>query len=144
EQERYEYKYYVTDVLRNICDTLNTARDAEHWLDEFLVESLLDRSCSRDTIPPEELLKFLPPIMTPLARTTSPLPIDTLALGLAWSAADMARPVSLGAARRSIEELATKRPDLARLSTGSTTRAEYISIRIGGMHHEYDAGSGRI
>ena len=144
EQERYEYKYYVTDALHCIRETLSAARDAEHWLNEFLADSILGRSCSREAIPPEELVEFLPAIMTPLARPTSPLPIDTLALGLVWLAADMARPLTLGAARRSIEDLATKRPDLARLSTGSTTRAEYISISLGGMHHEYDAGSGRF
>lgn len=144
EQERYEYKYYVTDALHGIRETLNAARDAEHWLNDFLVDSILGRICSRDTIPPGELLEILPAIMAPLVRPTSPLPIDTLALGVVWLLADMARPVTLGAARRSIEELATKRPEVARLSTGSTTRAEYISIRPGGMHHEYDAGSGRI
>jgi hypothetical protein len=144
EQERYEYKYYVADALREIRETLNAARDAEHWLDEFLVDSILGKSCAREAIPPEQLVELLPAIMAPLARPTSPLPIDTLALGLIWLAADMGRPVTLGAARRSIEELATRRPDLARLSTGSTTRAEYISIRLGGTHHEYDAGSGRV
>jgi hypothetical protein len=144
EQERYEYKYYVTDALRGIRETLNAARDAEHWLDEFLVDSILGKSCTREAIPPEQLVELLPAIMAPLARPTSPLPIATLALGLIWLAADMGRPVTLGAARRSIEELATRRPDLARLSTGSTTRAEYISIRLGGTHHEYDAGSGRV
>ena len=143
EGERYEYKYYVTDALRAARETLNASRDADHWLSEYLTDVILGRSCSRQTIPSAELLEMLPAVTEPLARPTSPLPIDALAVGLAWLAADTARPLTLGAARRSIEELATDRPEMARLSTGSTARAEYISIRPEG-YHAYDAGSGRI
>jgi hypothetical protein len=144
EHERYEYKYYVTDTLRGVSETLNASRGADHWLNEHLVDTILGINCSRETIPPGELLELMPRITAPLARPTSPLPIDTLAIGLVWLAADMERPLTLGAARRSIEDLATKRPDIARLSTGSSSRPEYISIHAGGTHHGHDAGSKRI
>lgn len=141
EDERYEYKYYVTDALRAVHSTLVTASDSDHWLNEHLVELLLGRHCSREPYSPSELMRILPAVVASIARPTSPLPIRALATGLVWLAADIGQPVSLGAAVRSLEELATQRPDIARLSTGSTTKAEYISIRVDGARDGGNAGS---
>lgn len=139
EHEAYEYKYHVTDRMREASERLREARDSEDWLSEHLVDSILGQKCSRERVPPLELLDLLPIVVAPLARPTSPLPIDALAIGLVWLSADLGRPMTLGAARQSIEELAIKRPDLARLSTGSKRQPEYISIRAGGTIHGHGA-----
>jgi len=144
EQERYAYKYHVTPRLQEIVRSLKSSKDAEAWLDDHLVNCVLGLKSSDETIEPEELLKFLPLVVEPLARPTSPLPIETLMLGLAWLFADLNRAVTLGAARRSIEGLAIKRPDIARLSTGTKSRAEYISLFLGGSKHGRDAETNSV
>ncbi len=128
ESERYEYKYYISDAIRHARDTLAQSPDSEMWVRDHLADVLLGTTCSAAPIAASELIRFLPHIMQPLARPTAPLPIDTLAAGLVWLCADLGHPITFGAARRSLEELATGHPDIARLSTGSTSRPEYISI----------------
>lgn len=129
EDERYEYKYYVTDRLKAASKTLDDVRDLEGWIGNHLADMLSARSSSTDPMQTNELLAVLPDLVEALARPTAPLPLNALTSGLVWLTAELGKPLSFAAARRSLENLALSRPDLARLSTGATSKPEYISFR---------------
>jgi hypothetical protein len=133
EEELYEYTYYPTEALERAVASLDEATLAETWIEEHLVAALFGGRSVVDSIAAEEAVELLRPIAACLERPTAPLPITTLALGLVLAKLDSGEPISIGAARRGIEELARARPDVGRLSRGrSGDRAEFVSLKLGG------------
>jgi hypothetical protein len=132
EDERYEYVYHVAEPLRRCVATLEGASSAEDWVEAHLAGCLLGLGRERERLDPEDLLACLPRIIAALERPTAPVSIGALALGFVWLKADDGDLLSLRAARAGIEELARRRPDVARLSRGgSGERAEFVSFELG-------------
>jgi len=129
EEEKYEYVYYSTPRLQDAVDSLGAVPTAEGWIEEHLVRVLFGKQ-SRDGIDDAELTSMIRSVSKALELPTRVLPIDVVAQGLAWLKAKQDAPISLGAARRAVEEFAKRNPDQARLSRGSSgDRAEFVSIQ---------------
>jgi hypothetical protein len=129
DHEKYEYVYYRTDALERCVATFASASSAEDWLESQLASCLFGASEPRGLLDAEELRQLVRRITAALERPTAPLPITALSLGLSWLKADAGETLSVGEARRSIEELARREPELARLSRGhSGERAEFVSF----------------
>jgi hypothetical protein len=132
DDEKYKYVYYPTDRLRTAAKTLHSATEAQQWLEGHLVQVVLapDGSENRSTESGYVLtLAEVRTVVDALQLPTTQLPIDCLALGMAFLNARASLHVSLGVMRQAIERLPTDYPDLARLARGRAgNRAEYISL----------------
>jgi hypothetical protein len=127
-EEKYEYVYNASPGLGKIANTLQSTEDPQEWFDRHFVGAVSGVNASEDLVNTAELISILPPILQAIRSPSSTLPIDTVALGVAKLPADAGAPV-LGAARRSVEDLAKGRPDVARLARGTSgERAEFITI----------------
>lgn len=128
EDETYEYAYHATETLRRAVDSISGCSSVEEWLDEKLVPVLVDGTVSEfcDT---EILLTHLPFIVDAIGRETNLVPIPTVAAGLSIMLAASGNPVTLGAGKKCVLDLARKRPDIARLARGDRgDSAEFVSI----------------
>ncbi|WP_316187727.1 MULTISPECIES: hypothetical protein [unclassified Bradyrhizobium] len=126
--EQYEYKYRQTENLLRAKHALATSASAAEWIDRHLVDVLTGERASDDRIAPNDLEPLLSDLLPVLSRPMSPLPLDVVANGVAALSLRIGKPVTFGAARRSLEGYAVELPARARLSAGATRRAEYISI----------------
>lgn len=131
DDERFEYVYYPTTALQHAVETLDDVGNARKWLEEHLASALFAKECSGTSLDEDTLLAHLPTIASSLARPTGPLPIDAIAIGLAWVRAENDDAISISAVRQALEQLARARPRLARLSRGGIgDRAEFISLDV--------------
>lgn len=129
EQERYEYTYYRSPNLERLVGELNHSDGAIGWLEDHLVSLMFDRDYNRLNINIEETFSLTQQVARALSRPTSVLPITALALGIVSLLAERGEYLSVSTARRSLVEMAQKRPDLARLSRGGhSQRAEFLSL----------------
>jgi hypothetical protein len=126
--EQYEYKYTVSESLHRAKRSLEMAKDATEWIDRHLVDVLTGETASDDHASADDLEPLLVKLLPALSRPMSPLPLDVMANGVAALSLRLGKPITFGAARRSLETYAIERPGRARLSAGVTRRAEYISI----------------
>lgn len=126
--EQYEYKYRRADKLDRAQTALENSTSAGEFLDRHLVDVLIGATASDDKISGDNLESHLTKLLSVLSRPMSPLPLDVVASGVAALSLHEQAPVTFGAARRSLEGYAVERPHRARLSAGSTRKAEYISI----------------
>jgi hypothetical protein len=126
--EQYEYKYRITENIHRARTTLASSPTAAAWIDRHLVDVLTGGTASDDQIEAHHLEPLLVKLLSVLARPMSPLPLDVVASGIAALSLDNSVPVTFGTARRSLEAYAVQYPERARLSSGATRSAEYISI----------------
>jgi hypothetical protein len=126
--EQYEYKYRGTENIHRARTTLDSSPTAAVWMDRHLVDILSGNTASDDQIEARALEPLLVKLLSVLARPMSPLPLDVVASGIAALSLEKGIPVTFGAARRSLEAYAVQHPERARLSSGATRNAEYISI----------------
>lgn len=131
DSETYEYIYHPTAALEITARTLESATDARAWIEDHLASAIFSCECSHTRLTEDELIHLLPDIASSLARPAGPLPIEALAIGLAWATADRGQPTSIAACRQGLEQLAHSRPAIARLSRGGFgDRAEFISLDL--------------
>ncbi len=131
DSETYEYVYYPTDALEIAARSLVSAVDARCWIENHLASAVFSCECSHTCLTEDELSLLLPDIASSLARPAGPLPIDALAVGLAWVKADRGQPTSIADCRHGLEQLAHSRPTIARLSRGGFgDRAEFITLDL--------------
>jgi hypothetical protein len=129
ESERYEYTYYPTPALSRCADSLGRSTTAEGWIEDHLASVIFDTDPISELLDPTEVYPLLRRITPCLGRPISLVPIVPLALGISWLLALQSRPITILAARNSIESFARAHPELARLSRGSSgSRAEFISL----------------
>lgn len=134
--EQYEYKYRTTENLQRARQTLETSVDATAWIDSNLVDVLIGGSASDDPIAASDLEPHLLKLLSVLSRPMSPLPLDVIASGLAALSLNAGAAITIGTARRSLENYAVEHPERARLSAGATRKAEYISIDAASLARE--------
>ena len=128
--DKYEYTYYGTSALVAAHDTLKLAMRADDWLEAYLV-SVLNGTDVEVKATLDDLQELLPPVLAAICSPAPSLPIDAIGLGWTKLMSDTGRSVSIKTARRLLLELARRRPDVARLSRGTSgERAEFISIDI--------------
>jgi hypothetical protein len=126
---RFQYVYYPTDLLRHVSQSIHNATAAQDWLEWQFTDFFGGAGPPADAIPPDTLVQLLKPVLATLERRLNLFPIQPLSIGLALQARHLGLNLPIGAARKSLETLATSRPDLARLSRGASgQRAEFISI----------------
>lgn len=129
EEEKYEYVYNDTPELKTIAQTLQSGEDPQEWLNRHLIGGVCGAPTSDDLLTPTELIESLPSILGAIRSPSATLPLDIIALGVVKLRADKGSPISLGAARHSLEELAKSRPEVARLARGTSgERAEFITV----------------
>jgi len=131
--EQYEYKYRHTDNLLRAKHTLESSVDATDWIDRHLVDVLTGATASDRQVEVEHLEPLLVKLLTVLSRPMSPLPLDVVASGVAALSLQDGVPITVGTARRSLEGYAVAHPERARLSSGTTRKAEYISINAASL-----------
>ncbi|MEC9379404.1 MAG: hypothetical protein VX528_10585, partial [Candidatus Latescibacterota bacterium] len=113
----YEYVYYPTKAFERAIAGLRESRDADDWLDRFLIPTLCEGVVG-DQISRDTLVECVVPVVNAIGRPTAPLPIDAVVLGVVWLQIDRDCPVTIGAVRTAIEALARSEPSLARLARG--------------------------
>lgn len=126
--EQYEYKYRPTAAILKAKETLEASVSEEDWIDHHLVNVLIGSEASDEPIGTDRLEQLLVKLLSILSRPMSPLPLDVMSAGVAALSLQNDTPVTIGTARRSLERYAVAHPERARLSSGSTRKAEYISI----------------
>jgi hypothetical protein len=131
--EEYQYKYRITENLHRAARALGASTDAGEWIDGHLVDILTSTTASDEPIAIDDLESHLVKLLSVLSRAMSPLPLDVIANGLAALSLHDGAPITFGTARRSLENYAVQHPERARLSAGSTRRAEYISIDVASL-----------
>jgi len=109
---------YVTESLHRAKRSLETSTNAAEWIDRHLVDVLTGETASDDHVLAGDLEPFLVKLLPALSRPMSPLPLDVVANGLAALSLRLGKPITFGAARRSLESYAVELPARARLSNG--------------------------
>jgi len=129
ESHKYEYVYYRTELLAQVAQSVEEGTDPEEWIEDRLAAAIFGRTTADGALPVEELESLLPPILSAMRVASTAVPIDAVAVGLVQLAAERGVYLSLGAGRRSIEELAKQHPEIARLARGTRgERAEFVTI----------------
>lgn len=127
--EKYEYIYYPTPLLAGVARSLEECADPDEWVETRLIEALLGHPTVDAPLDLDRVGKLLPPILRAMHVASTALPIDVVAIGIVQSAAEEGHFMSLGTGRLTVEELAKKHSDVARLARGSRgQRAEFITI----------------
>jgi hypothetical protein len=129
ESHKYEYVYYGTELLAQAAQSVEQGVDPEEWIEDRLAAAIFGRTTADAPLPPDQLESLLPPILSAMRVASTAVPIDAVAVGIVQLAAEGGVYISLGAGRRSIEELAKQHPEAARLARGTRgQRAEFITI----------------
>jgi hypothetical protein len=130
EDEKFDYVYQPTEVLRRVVASFETTQTIDEWLDWRMVECLYGKVARQEHLTRDELRKVLPPIVTAI-RAPAAISINALALGIVVDAVRRGAPIHLGTARESIEHLAKEHEDVGRLARGSSgQRPEYVNLNM--------------
>jgi len=129
-QERLSFIYRPTDKLRNAADLISkdytSSRD---WLEDNLTELITGTKKAEEKINSEDLMGFLPTLLSVLKRPTESFPINAICLGIVFLMSKKGRLVKINAVRKCIETLSREYPDSARLMRGRIgNRAEFVSF----------------
>ena len=123
KNDKYQYKYRVTEQTRIAAKTLASTDSASEWFDNAFLGIVRGKELSPEPAPPELLLAHLPPVVDALRRPTAPLPMDAVMLGLAMQLYATNDEHSMGGLREGLRQLANKQPELARISRGTTAKS---------------------
>jgi hypothetical protein len=127
--EKYEYVYYPTPLLTEASRSLQQFSDPDEWVDTQLTQTLWGRSTTSAPLDLDYVETLLPLVLEAIHAPGTALPIDCIAVGLIQLAVREGHFLSFAAARSTVEELARKRSDIARLARGSRgERAEFVTI----------------
>lgn len=128
---RFKNLYFPTDLLTRVSESVAGASSAVEWLEGSFIDFFGGDGTPIDQLDREQLRALLVPVVNALGRPIQLFPLEALALGMAVSGPAVGVKISLGGARRSLEELARAHPDAARLSRGTVeTRPEFISLDL--------------
>jgi hypothetical protein len=131
--QTFEYKYDVTERLSHCVRTFDQVDNVNEWIDRFLVETVTGMSIS--TPPQIRVEDFLPPAVESVGASIGLVPIDTMALSIAATAAYSGNPISLQQARFCIESASRTHSDVVRLARGTAgDRAEFASVNLRKLH----------
>ena len=127
--DRYEYVYYPTSLLHVTVESLAKFSDPQEWIDHQATAILWGCPTRDEVLDLHYVEKFLPSLLQAIHSPSTALPIDAIALGLIQLAAREGYLLSFAASRKTIEELAKSRSDIARLARGNRgEKAEFITI----------------
>lgn len=124
--DRYQYRYRVTDKVRVAAESLNSLPTASEWFDKSFLDVVLGRDINPHPAPPDLLAAHLPPVVEALKRPTAPLPMIAVILGLAMQLSQTGCEYSMGGLRQGLRQLAVNQPTIARVSRG--TRADSAGL----------------
>lgn len=128
EPKHFDYYYRITPALLEANERLSESESITTWAGEHLaalVASTLGITAG-DSDSGEEMLAAAALVAGPTG-----IHIDSFALLSATLALHRGKMLSVAEARRSLETLAIRRPDIARLSRGySGPRAEFASVLL--------------
>jgi len=126
----YEYKYRVEERTLRGAAALEKFGQSSEWIDTYLFESLLDERSS-EPLSEGRLLRHLPKVLTSLQGPTAPVPIVALAVGLGIEFTRHGEAFAFGEIKESLRDLARTRPEIAKLSRGTTLESEgLISFNV--------------
>jgi hypothetical protein len=127
--EKYEYVYYPTPLLTEASRSLEQFNEPDEWVDTQLTQILWGRSTTHVPLDLDYVEQLLPSVLEAIHAPGTALPIDCIAIGLIQLAVRDGHFLSFAAGRSTVEELARKRSDIARLARGSRgERAEFVTI----------------
>jgi hypothetical protein len=127
--EKYEYVYYPTPLLAEASSSLDQCFDADEWVNTQLTQILWGRSTTNEPLDLDYVETLLPSVLEAIHSPGTALPIDSIAIALIQLAVREGHFLSFAAGRNTVEELARKRSDIARLARGSRgERAEFVTI----------------
>lgn len=128
-RDKYEYVYTSLDRLRAAVESLRHCASSQDWLEAHLARLLYGETCPQQQIGWQHIQHSLQKILQALRLPPVAIPIGTLAIGIACIHAHRGEPISIGAARAAVVDLARQRSDCARLARGTSgDRAEFVTI----------------
>jgi hypothetical protein len=131
ETHRFEYMYFPTDLLTRVNESVAKASSGVEWLEGPFFDFFGGVGTPIDRLDRQQLRGLLVPIVRTLGRPIQLFPLEALALGMAVLGLATGVKISVGGARRSLEDLARAHPDAARLSRGTVeTRPEFVSLDL--------------
>jgi hypothetical protein len=128
---RYEYVYFATPLLGSFVNSVHTVSSAREWIENQLLNICAPYGQPIDVIPHDNFIGLLESVAKGFERPNQLFPIDALALGICANLADQGIKLSIASCRKSLESLASRHPEGARLSSGDLgDRAEFISLNM--------------
>jgi len=127
-RRHFEYYYRPTAALRVACDSLEGATSLHDWAANHIVDftaasldvQLLNEGCEAEL--------FDAALLT---TGQTGIHIDSFAIAAATLALARGKRLTIGRARQALEDLATRRPEIARLSRGYVgSGAEFASVIV--------------
>ncbi len=118
--DRYHYRYRITEKARVAAESLSSASTAAEWFDKSFLQAIRGLKVNVDPVSLDLLIAHLPPVIRALKRPTAPLPMVAVVLGLAMQLTHTGNEYSIGSLRQGLRQLAVNYPTIARVSRGTT------------------------